>query len=187
MSFLTSLENPRQLDVSKKTVCQEWMAIPLPASSPTYPTFLSPLWNRLTNQGNCQLVRGFRMTGEVFHHPEASLRYHKRSGCSETFKKVIWFLKPPTSWTKRNRILGCGWWHGAIDIFTVLLDAASVAWCLGLGHTSCMKGGCRGALTQRVIPCVPRVDPGDQTESFFFFAQWVPLPKGHETGKNLPR
>lgn len=59
----------------------------------------------------------------------------------------------------------------SICSFTVVLGAASVDLCLGLGHTSCMKGGCQGALTQHVIPCVPRLDPGDQTESFFFFAQ----------------
>lgn len=59
----------------------------------------------------------------------------------------------------------------SIRSFTVVLGAASVDLCLGLGHTSCMKGGCQGALTQHVIPCVPRLDPGDQTESFFFFAQ----------------
>lgn len=107
--FLILLEHP---PTSQTLVKKKWEPR---ADGHTFPSilfhsphFLSTLWNRHSNQGNCQLARTFQMVGETFNHPEPSLRCGKRSGFSETLKALQSpSLQPPP---KLKEIQDCRVW-----------------------------------------------------------------------------
>ena len=99
--------------------------------------------DRLTNQGNFQLVRSFRMAGRLLIIQNPLWGVLRNLAAQKVPSKVIQSLKPPSD-LRRIQDSGVCMTRWSCEYTYVVLGAALTGFCLGLGPTSCTKWGCQG-------------------------------------------